>query len=198
MAEIKKINGYDLNDNTSRTNIGCLENTYNSSKTYKIDDIVVYNKTIYKCITKITSPEAFDSSKWQQICLRDLIIYVKDEIAQDKFDTTKERIIGKWINNKNIYSKTLILKPTGSGETSYTADSLPDNMETAWFDKSNSFLVTSAGITIQGFGNVNNTGYWFDCRNIRVSDKRIYLYVGESIYANSTVYVTVRYTKTTD
>lgn len=79
MADVKKINGYNINDDVSRTNIGCTEDTYDSSKTYEIGDIVVCEKAIYKCITAITTAEAFDSSKWQQICLRDLIIETRKD-----------------------------------------------------------------------------------------------------------------------
>jgi hypothetical protein len=103
MADVKRINGYDINDEASRTNIGCTADTYDSSKTYAIDDIVVYKKKIYKCKTAITAPEAFDSEKWEQICLRDLIMYL---------NTKKQDVLTA---GDNITIENGIISSTGGG-----------------------------------------------------------------------------------
>lgn len=107
--------------------------------------------------------------------------------------STEEQIVGKWINGKKLYRKTLILKPNSSGEINFVLNDLPD-MEQAWFDKSATFLINGE-LMVQGFGETNNTAYWFDARNIRTADKRLYFYVGASIYENATIYATIFYIK---
>lgn len=79
MADVKKINGMNINDDISRTNIGCTQDTYSNQKTYSVGDIVVCNNTIYKCITAVTAKEEFTAAKWKQICLRDLLIETREK-----------------------------------------------------------------------------------------------------------------------
>ena len=42
------------------------DNLYDSTSTYKLGDIVAYEKKIYKCITAITEGEEFDTTKWEE------------------------------------------------------------------------------------------------------------------------------------
>lgn len=53
--------------------IGNNTDTYDSTLTYTVDDLVIYGNKIYKCITEITESEAFDSTKWENINLMDII-----------------------------------------------------------------------------------------------------------------------------
>lgn len=52
---------------------------YDSTKTYSIGDICVYNNKLYKCIETISTAENFDSSKWEETQLSRL---TKRVIAQ--------------------------------------------------------------------------------------------------------------------
>lgn len=47
--------------------LGLNVNTYLDSKTYSVDDIVIYNNKIYVCKTAITEPEEWNDSKWEFI-----------------------------------------------------------------------------------------------------------------------------------
>ena len=38
--------------------------TYSSSSTYNVNDMALYNGVLYRCITAVTTAEAFDSNKW--------------------------------------------------------------------------------------------------------------------------------------
>lgn len=38
---------------------------YSSSATYAVDALAIYQGALYKCIVAVTTPEAFDSTKWQ-------------------------------------------------------------------------------------------------------------------------------------
>ena len=49
---------------------GTATDTFSTSSTYAVGDIVVKDKKIYRCITAITTAGAWDSSKWEQLSLR--------------------------------------------------------------------------------------------------------------------------------
>ena len=57
------------NTNADRllTALGLKNNTYDSTSTYAVGDLVVYNNTIYECIVAVTTAEEFDSSKWDLV-----------------------------------------------------------------------------------------------------------------------------------
>lgn len=46
---------------------GTAPETYSATKTYALNDLVVYNGVIYKCITAITVAEAWTIAKWEAI-----------------------------------------------------------------------------------------------------------------------------------
>lgn len=117
MAEVKKINGYTLNDETSRANIGCNADTYSNARTYNVGDVVVYNKQIHKCKAAVTTPEAFDSEKWQQICLRDLVIGLKDELA-DRTETFPLKLLPAY-ETDNGFTGNVIFRKFGKVVTAY-------------------------------------------------------------------------------
>ena len=54
--------GSSINENN-------LYSLYDDTSTYNVNDIVVYNDVLYKCITAVTTPEPFDSNKWQNTSL---------------------------------------------------------------------------------------------------------------------------------
>ena len=80
----------DLNENSSyaeiqdkveknQQNIGTTSDTYDKTKTYAVDEIVVQNGLLYKCKTAVTTAEEFDSSKWEQISILDsMLFFVKE------------------------------------------------------------------------------------------------------------------------
>lgn len=55
--------------NDIRKVFGIYTDTYDNQKTYMVGNLVVYNHTIYECITAVTTAEEFDSSKWQVVPL---------------------------------------------------------------------------------------------------------------------------------
>ena len=46
------------------TALGLHDDTYDSTSTYAVGDLVIYDNSIYECTTAITTAEAWDSSKW--------------------------------------------------------------------------------------------------------------------------------------
>lgn len=45
--------------------LGLDVDTYSSTKTYALEDLVVYNHKIYACTTAIETPEEWNESKWE-------------------------------------------------------------------------------------------------------------------------------------
>ena len=50
---------------SSTENKDVISDKYDSSRTYSVCDYCIYDDTLYKCKTEITSAEEFDSSKWE-------------------------------------------------------------------------------------------------------------------------------------
>ena len=42
-----------------------ISDAYSDQKTYAVGDYCIYNNSLYKCITEITTAESFDSAKWK-------------------------------------------------------------------------------------------------------------------------------------
>ena len=110
------------------------------------------------------------------------------------FSTNEIKLPIKWINNKPIYKKTIESHPTSYGEQVAISLNIT-NPDTIWVDKSNSFLVSNGGATFCGIG---NDSYWFDVRQVVNTKDYVHCKIGQGIYSNATVYVTIFYTKTTD
>ena len=50
-----------------------IADEYDNTSTYKVGDYCIYENKVYKCITEITTPESFDSSKWELVRITDEI-----------------------------------------------------------------------------------------------------------------------------
>ena len=64
---------------------------YNINSTYDIEDYVLFNNSLYKCKTKITTPEKFDYNKWE------LVIGMKYKLTDVGYSNLK------YIDNNRIY-----------------------------------------------------------------------------------------------
>ena len=40
---------------------------YSDQLTYEVGDYVFYNDTLYVCVLAVTTPEPFDSEKWDEV-----------------------------------------------------------------------------------------------------------------------------------
>ena len=59
---------------SSTENKDVISDKYDSSRTYSVFDYCIYDDTLYKCKTEITSAEEFDSSKWEATnCGKELV-----------------------------------------------------------------------------------------------------------------------------
>ena len=53
---------------------GVVSDAYDSTSTYDVGDYCIYEDELYKCITAITTPESFTSSKWEKTTVTDELI----------------------------------------------------------------------------------------------------------------------------
>lgn len=66
-ADIKIINNNtDTIDNLIHQNRSMISDSYDSTKTYSVGDVVIYEGTLYKCITDVVAAESFDKTKWEK------------------------------------------------------------------------------------------------------------------------------------
>jgi hypothetical protein len=73
-----------------------IADDFSASKTYAIGDYAVYNKKLYRCITKITTAGAWDSAKWVEISVMgdlgdrlDMLVTMQ-EIREEEDEPTSE------------------------------------------------------------------------------------------------------------
>ena len=92
--ELKEISSYTANKDV-------ISDKYDSSKTYAVGDYCIYNDTLYKCKTAVTSAEEFDSSKWEPTnCGKEF------EVLNSNFNyQMAEQKVGTWYNGKTIYRR---------------------------------------------------------------------------------------------
>lgn len=53
--------------------IGTATNTFSTSSTYAVGDIVIYEHKLYKCTTAVSTAGEFDSDDWTEISIKELI-----------------------------------------------------------------------------------------------------------------------------
>lgn len=69
---------------SSAENKDVISDKYDSSKTYAVGDYCIYNDTLYKCKTAVTSAEEFNSSKWEATnCGKELVALNSNLIVPD-------------------------------------------------------------------------------------------------------------------
>ena len=72
IPDVNKVKSGDMNNIKSSVNglytaLGLDQDTFSSSSTYAVGDLVVYDNKIYECITAITTAGAWDNSKWELV-----------------------------------------------------------------------------------------------------------------------------------
>lgn len=63
----------DIPDVSTKANESIVADAYDNTQTYTVGDIVIYNNTLYKCTTAVSTAEDFDSAKWTATTLEELI-----------------------------------------------------------------------------------------------------------------------------
>lgn len=132
----------------------------------------------------------FDSSKWEEVT-------VGDELKNKYNYSTVEHVVGKWIDGKPLYEKTVLDTLNTSANTYFTINHNISNVKMIYINTSNSVVYLSdlsASTSPYCYGPA--TGSDEEVR-MGVDSTKIYGRVG-SKYAQANVAITLRYTKTTD
>ena len=117
--------------------------------------------------------------------------------------STEEHVVGKWINSKPIYEKTVVLSKSNlqSGQTNYNHNIA--NIEYLTLNDTMSFLHETSYNETWQLGSHNNTStYAFHL--VFISTTSIGIYISDSLFSrlnttsNDVVVLTLQYTKTTD
>lgn len=90
--------------------LGIDIDTYSSSSTYALNDLVVYDNKIYRCITAITVAEEWDSTKWIEV---DILTLIKEiQVEQENQDNLIQEL-----QQENTDLRNASYKVNGTGES---------------------------------------------------------------------------------
>ena len=59
----------------------CISDAFDSAKKYAINDLAIYNNTLYKCTTVITTAGEWDASKWMATNINTELNQLRDAIG---------------------------------------------------------------------------------------------------------------------
>lgn len=95
---------------------GLIASVYDSTKTYDVGDYVIYNNDLYRCITAITTAEAWTAAHWTQVALSDDIEKLREDVNENLMD----KLIT--VYPKNLFDGSAVengkyLNPNGTWET---------------------------------------------------------------------------------
>lgn len=111
----------------------------------------------------------------------------------NKFDySDTEKIVGKWINNKPIYSKTINFEVENNSDKSINYNI--QNVENIWIDESASYIMGEYETLAVNW--YYSSSDW--CRTWANKNQGYLRFKCPSSLGTRTCYVTLRYTKTTD
>ena len=101
-----------INSNISSLNDTKLEKTnvsdvYDSTSTYAVGDYCIYENTLYKCTTAISTAEEFDSSKWTVASISYEFKRITNELS-NKLNSNKVIQENGTASTSNVYSSKAI------------------------------------------------------------------------------------------
>lgn len=84
--------------------LASIADTYSAASTYNVDDLVIYNSLLYKNISAIVTPEAWDGSHWTRVTIEG----IKQDATDNSLTTTDKTVSGA-INELDTKIDTLNL-----------------------------------------------------------------------------------------
>lgn len=178
--EVAQAGGVNANDN--------IADAYDATATYSVGDYCIYNNTLYKCNTAISTAEAWNSNHWTSTV-------IADELGQGGSSahnySTTEQVVGTWIDGSTVYEKTYT-----SSIYYYTSAAVILDLSSLAYDKIISLQVESE-LIIEGEGTMHFMPSG-DSAYIN-SDKKVYAKQSLAMPQSGRTmmnYITIRYTKT--
>lgn len=98
-------------------NSDSIANLYSSSSTYNVWDIVMYDWERYRCITNISSPEAFNPAKWTKIPVQTDINTIKTDVQT--LNDWVENVETNWILTPRLSQKVYVWEYYTSSDSVY-------------------------------------------------------------------------------
>ena len=68
-------------DTKASAAISDLADAYDATSTYVVGDYVTYNYILYRCITPITVPEAFDGTHWERVTVEEVLAGLTSDVS---------------------------------------------------------------------------------------------------------------------
>lgn len=111
----------DISTPISATNLNYMEegiadangaigvNAYDNTATYAVNDLCIYNNTLYICITAIINAENWNSTHWKEISVKDMLIAINESDG-------KVTEMNKTINVSNINGALALSGGTMTGD----------------------------------------------------------------------------------
>ena len=106
-ADTRVINGdIDTIDRVMHSHMVSMAPVFDPASTYDVGDLVMYNDILYRCKTAISTPAAWDATKWDAT-------NIVDEFPEGggggsiDYSTTEQNTGQKWIDGKDIYQITI-------------------------------------------------------------------------------------------
>ena len=99
---------------TGEVNAMSIAQEYSSSATYAVGDYVFYNGALYRCITAITTAEAWTAAHWTAAVLGDDVSDLKSALTNVEGELTYDGTLG--VENYNVNT----LNAAGGGEQTST------------------------------------------------------------------------------
>ena len=175
IADINKVNASDLNE---------IKNVVNEN-----DDNTTNNSNAIGTLSSLNTTN------------KDNLVGAINEVYKNNIFSSNETIIGKWIDGKPLYRKTITFTSTINANTTTSIAHNITNVKNIFIDFSASFMEANIGSSDYVSYNFPSIGY-----DGNITDK-VYCYVNLTniiFYANGawgniwTKHITLKYTKTTD
>ena len=147
---------------------------YSATKTYAVGDYVYYNGVLKRCITAITTAEAYTAAHWTNAVLAGDVTELKTAFTQQTDEIVE-------LYGINLFNSDQLLKANGWTESNGEYSGTMGNMLTA-------FSVYTEGLTVDG-GYKENTQY-----SIRLKVKS----GNTPVASGNTIQIRIQYTDSTD
>ena len=103
----------------AKTNLSVIAPSYDSTSTYAVGDIVIYNGVLYKCTTAISTAEAWDATHWTAKDVDTVIRENQPDLSNYVDKTSAQTITGAKRFSANMMASTIM---NYSGFSSITFD----------------------------------------------------------------------------
>lgn len=168
--------------------------SYSSSSTYAVGDYVMYNAQQYRCITAITTAEAWTAAHWTQVPLANDVNGLKKDLNATQNGILHDDLIDNFVLGNDGYAKTSAATVSYFDKVSSQEDAPFYPLPMAeWHPVSNLSATFRYGILYvpdELKDEEISIGFWFKATSVSSGDSvKFALWDGSSYVANFTRYV---------